>query len=104
MSIFQEFMEDFKHPWALVGVIGQILFFSRFFVQWIVSEKKGKSTIPVVFWYLSLGGGAMLMTYAICQRDLVITLGQGVGLFVYIRNLMLISKAKRRKTEERAAQ
>lgn len=99
MSVLQEFLQVFKHPWAMIGLVGQVLFFSRFFVQWIVSEKKGESTVPIVFWYLSLGGGVMLLTYAICQRDPVITLGQAVGLLVYVRNLMLISKKKRKKEE-----
>lgn len=97
MSFWGEFIDVFRHPLAVVGIVGQVLFFSRFFVQWIVSEKKGESTVPVVFWYLSLGGGLMLMTYALWRRDPIITIGQAVGILVYVRNLMLIFKARRMK-------
>lgn len=103
MSVLQEFLDVLKNPLALFGVVGQVLFFSRFFVQWIISEKKGESTVPVVFWYLSIGGGAMLLTYAIWRRDPIITLGQSVGLLVYTRNLMLIAKAKRAKSKGQPA-
>lgn len=97
LSTLQEFLVPLKNPLALFGLVGQLLFFSRFFVQWIASEKKGKSHIPVVFWYLSLGGGAMLLTYALWRRDAIIALGQAVGILVYVRNLMLIAKEGRNK-------
>jgi lipid-A-disaccharide synthase-like uncharacterized protein len=80
--------------WTAVGIIGQFAFGSRFIVQWIVSEKHGYSVIPVIFWYLSLLGGVILTVYAVGQRDIVFTLGQGLGVFIYIRNLMLIKKNK----------
>jgi lipid-A-disaccharide synthase-like uncharacterized protein len=78
---------------GLLGLLGQILFFSRFLVQWVASEKKGRSTIPLSFWYFSIGGGSLLLIYAIWRRDPVITIGQAVGLLVYIRNLTLIRRA-----------
>ena len=78
----------------MLGLLGQALFFSRFLVQWIASEKKGKSIVPLSFWYLSIGGGALLLFYAIWRKDPVIILGQFVGLFVYVRNLMLIYRHK----------
>jgi len=93
--VITEFLEVLKHPMAVLGIVGQVMFFSRFFVQWLVSEKQKKSTIPVVFWYLSLGGGLMLLSYAVWRRDPIITLGQSVGILVYVRNLMLIYKEKR---------
>jgi len=81
--------------WIAVGFGGQALFFSRFLVQWIVSERRGESVVPVSFWYLSLSGGLTLLTYAIWRLDPVFIAGQSIGCFVYIRNLMLIHRKKR---------
>jgi len=82
------------NAWTAVGFLGQFAFGSRFIVQWIVSEKKGQCHVPVIFWYLSLVGGIILTIYAVGQKDIVFTLGQGLGVFIYIRNLMLINKQK----------
>ena len=76
--------------WVIVGFIGQTAFFMRFLFQWIVSEKKGESFIPIYFWYLSISGGLILLAYAIHIGDPIFTLGQSCGLIVYVRNLMLI--------------
>tara|TARA_B100001173_G_C15713851_1_gene431463 strand:+ start:346 stop:642 length:297 start_codon:yes stop_codon:yes gene_type:complete len=73
-----------------IGFVGQGLFASRFIFQWIYSEKKGESAIPVVFWYLSIFGGIGLLTYAIFRKDPVIIVGQSFGIFIYLRNLILI--------------
>ena len=78
----------------IIGFVGQGLFASRFIVQWIYSEKKGESSIPIVFWYLSIFGGMGLLTYAIFRKDPVIITGQLFGIFIYLRNLILIYKAK----------
>ena len=78
--------------WVIVGFAGQTAFFMRFLFQWIASEKRGESFIPIYFWYLSLTGGAILLVYAIHIGDPVFTLGQSCGLMVYIRNIMLIYK------------
>jgi len=77
-----------------IGFIGQGLFASRFIIQWIYSEKIGKSAIPIVFWYLSIFGGLGLLTYAIFRKDPVIITGQLFGIFIYLRNLILIYKKK----------
>jgi len=77
-----------------IGFIGQGLFASRFIVQWIYSERKGESHIPIIFWYLSILGGIGLLTYAIFRKDPVIILGQSFGIFVYTRNLFLIYKKR----------
>ena len=77
-----------------IGFFGQGLFASRFIIQWIYSEKKGESSIPVLFWYLSIFGGIGLLTYAIFRKDPVIILGQTFGIFIYLRNLYLIYKKK----------
>ena len=94
METLKHFVDVLASPMGMLGMLGQVLFFSRFLVQWIASEKQGKSTIPLSFWYLSIGGGFLLLIYAIWRKDPVITLGQAVGLFVYVRNLMLISRHK----------
>ena len=77
-----------------IGFAGQGLFASRFIIQWIFSEKKGESYIPVIFWYLSIFGGLGLLTYAKFRKDPVIILGQSFGILIYLRNLYLIHKKK----------
>lgn len=81
--------------WIIFGFMGQAAFFMRFLIQWIASEKKKESTIPVAFWYLSLCGGLVLLIYAIHIRDPIFILGQSSGAFIYIRNLILIRKKGR---------
>ena len=78
--------------WLILGFCAQGLFFMRFLVQWIASERRKESVVPVYFWYFSLAGGAMLLTYAIHQEDLVFILGQAGGLVVYSRNLYFIHR------------
>lgn len=80
--------------WLAIGFIGQALFFMRFFVQWIASEKKGESTIPVAFWYFSIGGGLVLLAYSLWRQDPVFIMGQAMGLLIYSRNLFLIHRPK----------
>ena len=75
--------------WLILGFIAQAVFASRFIVQWIVSEKKKRSTVPKIFWYLSLIGSTLLFIYALHLRDPVFMLGQSVNSIIYIRNLML---------------
>jgi lipid-A-disaccharide synthase-like uncharacterized protein len=82
------------HVWALIGYGGQGLFAARFIVQWFQSEKEGRSVIPVAFWYCSLGGGVVLLAYAIYKEEGVFIIGQASGLIVYIRNLWLIAKER----------
>ena len=76
----------------VVGFTGQGLFAMRFIIQWLSSEKQSKSVIPVAFWYFSIGGGAVLLLYAIWRQDPVIICGQGLGLFIYLRNLYFIRR------------
>ncbi len=78
--------------WLGLGLVGQLLFSARFIIQWLVSEYQRRSVIPQVFWYFSLSGGLVLLTYAIHKRDPVFILGQGMGLFVYLRNIVLIRR------------
>ena len=83
----------------LIGFVGQGLFASRFIFQWIYSEKRGESYIPLIFWYLSIFGGLGLLTYAIFRKDPVIIVGQSFGIFIYLRNLILIHNNSKRKNE-----
>ena len=80
-----------------IGFVGQGIFASRFIFQWIYSEKKGERYIPIIFWYLSIFGGLGLLVYAIFRKDPVIIAGQSVGIFIYLRNLILIYKKKNEK-------
>ena len=79
----------------IIGFVGQGLFSARFLIQWVVSEKKGESVIPLPFWYFSLLGGITLFIYAVSKKDLVIMVGQGTGIFIYTRNLYLIYRKRR---------
>ncbi|MGE3920301.1 MAG: lipid-A-disaccharide synthase N-terminal domain-containing protein [Gammaproteobacteria bacterium] len=80
--------------WLCIGFIGQGLFFMRFLIQWLHSERVKKSVIPVAFWYFSLFGGMILFVYAIHIRNPVFIVGQGVGLIVYIRNLYFVFRER----------
>ena len=81
--------------WVIIGFVGQALFGARFIIQWLVSEKKGESTIPLAFWYCSIGGAVVLLAYAIHRQDPVFIVGQSLGSIVYIRNLILIDRKKK---------
>ncbi len=93
ISYFQS-LSTYEISFLIIGFLGQAIFASRFIVQWILSEKKGQSYIPVVFWYLSIFGGSALLIYAIFRKDPVIILGQSFGIFIYLRNLYLIYKSR----------
>lgn len=83
--------------WMIIGFVAQGMFFGRFFIQWIVSEYKGESTVPVAFWIFSVLGGGMLLLYAIHRKDPVFIFGQAGGLVIYFRNLMLIYQNKQKR-------
>lgn len=76
--------------WVMVGLFGQLMFSGRFIVQWIASERVRKSVVPVAFWYFSMAGGLVLLSYAIYRADPVFILGQSLGVIIYSRNLWLI--------------
>jgi lipid-A-disaccharide synthase-like uncharacterized protein len=80
--------------WLIIGFTGQFLFFLRFFFQWLTSEKKKESVIPVSFWYFSICGGLILFFYAVYRKDPVFILGQSLGVFIYARNLYFIHRKK----------
>jgi lipid-A-disaccharide synthase-like uncharacterized protein len=84
-----DILEGLRHPMILLGFAGQIVFSLRFLVQWIQSERAGRSIVPEAFWYLSIAGSMLLLVYALWRRDVVFTLGQSFGFVVYARNLVL---------------
>ena len=79
--------------WLAVGFAGQALFSARFLVQWLASERRGRSVVPLAFWYFSVAGGMTLLAYAMYRRDPVFIVGQLGGLAIYLRNLQLIRAA-----------
>ncbi|PIQ97021.1 MAG: lipid A biosynthesis protein [Nitrospinae bacterium CG11_big_fil_rev_8_21_14_0_20_56_8] len=81
--------------WIIIGFVGQAFFFTRFMIQWIVSERRGESTIPTAFWYCSIGGSMILLLYAIHREDPVFILGQSLGIVIYVRNLILIDRKRK---------
>ena len=80
-----------------IGFSGQAMFFMRFFVQWLYSEKHRRSLIPTAFWYFSLAGSLLLLTYAIIKQDPVFIVGQSTGFIIYTRNLVLIRREQQKK-------
>ena len=91
-------MNQLEIIFLIIGFLGQGIFASRFIFQWLYSEKRGESAIPVIFWYLSIFGGLGLLTYAIFRKDPVIIVGQLFGILIYLRNLILIYN-KRKKVD-----
>lgn len=81
--------------WVILGFVAQGLFTARFLVQWLASEKAGRSVVPMAFWWFSIGGGLLLFVYALYRKDPVFILGQGLGVFIYIRNMQLVFKERR---------
>ena len=89
-------LKQLTDPLFWFGMTAQFLFFMRFIWQWLVSEKKKRSTIPIVFWYFSLAGGMAMFVYGCLRVDLVIMLGQLLAIVIYSRNLMLIYGRQKR--------
>lgn len=92
-ELWNEILEGLRHPMVVVGFAGQVVFSMRFLVQWIQSERAGRSIVPEAFWYLSIVGSMLLLVYALWRRDAVFTLGQSFGFIVYARNLVLHKRA-----------
>lgn len=89
----------YSNLWLGIGLVGQALFFMRFFVQWIASERKRQSVIPMAFWYFSILGGLTLLAYAIYKRDPVFMIGQAAGVLIYGRNIVLSKRASESPSE-----
>ena len=97
MNIDLGFFSFTLTAWLAIGFLGQGLFSMRFIIQWLVSEKAKKSVIPMAFWYFSLAGGTTLFAYACYKEDPVFILGQGLGVFISLRNIYFLLKEKRAK-------
>lgn len=80
--------------WLAFGVVAQLLFTARFIVQWLASEREGKSVMPLAFWFFSMAGGLMTLIYGLVRREPIIIMGQALAIFIYLRNLMLIFRPK----------
>jgi lipid-A-disaccharide synthase-like uncharacterized protein len=85
--------------WLVVGFMGQLAFSARFLVQWLYSEYQKRSVVPEAFWYFSIAGSALLLSYAIYRKDPVFILGQSFGFIVYFRNLHLIYNLRKKLTD-----
>lgn len=92
----------FSMVWVAIGLGGQLAFFGRMAIQWVLSEKQRQSVVPASFWWLSLIGGVFLFTYFVWRQDVVGVLGQSTGVVIYGRNLRLIQKQKRREARRDA--
>ena len=97
VNLFTDFWQlpAWEKLWLAIGIAGQLLFTARFVVQWIASEREKRSVIPIAFWYLSLVGSLILLSYAIYRRDPVFILGFSLNSLIYIRNLWLIYRPGR---------
>jgi lipid-A-disaccharide synthase-like uncharacterized protein len=94
--VYDVFVAKFD-MWLAFGLIAQLLFTARFLVQWIASEKAGKSVIPLSFWIFSMAGGLMTLVYGLARREPIIIIGQALAIIIYIRNLSLINQERRQK-------
>ncbi|MDQ0506135.1 lipid-A-disaccharide synthase N-terminal domain-containing protein [Xanthobacter agilis] len=92
--LHEVFIDQFDW-WTVLGLVAQFMFTMRFVVQWIASEKAQRSVIPFAFWTFSLGGGTLLLVYAIYRRDPVFIAGQALSTFIYIRNLQFALRERR---------
>lgn len=93
-------LDHLRNPWVVVGFAGQVVFSLRFLVQWIASERLQRSVIPMSFWYLSVAGAGLLLTYALYRADPVFILGQLLGFVVYLRNLHLLTRKSPQSSPE----
>ena len=98
LSALQNYLHDVFimqfDGWVALGFLAQALFSMRFLVQWIASERAGRSIIPTAFWLFSIGGGVLLFAYSLYRKDPVFIAGQGLGLFIYVRNLYFVLRER----------
>jgi len=98
-TYFHEVFIDQFDGWMVLGFVAQFMFTMRFVVQWIASERAQRSVIPFAFWTFSLGGGTLLLVYALYRRDPVFIAGQALSTFIYIRNLQFALRERRAARE-----
>jgi lipid-A-disaccharide synthase-like uncharacterized protein len=98
LSALQNYLHDVFvmqfDAWVALGFLAQALFSMRFLVQWIASERAGRSIVPTAFWLFSIGGGVLLFAYSLYRKDPVFIAGQGLGLFIYVRNLYFVMRER----------
>jgi lipid-A-disaccharide synthase-like uncharacterized protein len=94
LGLSQFLANPYEAMWVAIGFFGQFMFMMRFVSQWIASERAKKSVMPEIFWYFSLGGGLIVFVYALHKKDPVFILGQGLGVFIYLRNIYFIWRHK----------
>jgi lipid-A-disaccharide synthase-like uncharacterized protein len=98
LSALQNYLHDVFvmqfDAWVVLGFAAQALFSMRFLVQWIASERAGRSIVPTAFWLFSIGGGVLLFAYSLYRKDPVFIAGQGLGLFIYVRNLYFVMRER----------
>lgn len=99
--LYDVFVQRFDF-WVAFGIVAQLAFAGRFIVQWIESEREGRSVIPLSFWILSIAGGLMTLVYGLVRHDAIIILGQVASNFIYVRNLLLIRRTHQRVSESRS--
>jgi lipid-A-disaccharide synthase-like uncharacterized protein len=100
MAYIASLLSQLNNPWVFIGLFGQFVFFMRFVVQWLASEKKKEVVIPRAFWYLSIGGALITLVYSLYIKDLVFILAQTFSLVIYTRNLMIEHKIFMKATEK----
>jgi lipid-A-disaccharide synthase-like uncharacterized protein len=89
LATLTPYISELLNPWIIIGFLGQFIFFLRFLVQWLLSEKKHAVVVPISFWYLSIVGSLIILIYSIHIKDIVFTTAQILSLFIYARNLAL---------------
>lgn len=92
--LHEVFVQQFD-AWVAVGFLAQALFSARFLVQWIASERAGRSVLPLAFWFFSIAGGVLLLVYALYRKDPVFIAGQALGLLIYARNVHLVFRERK---------
>jgi lipid-A-disaccharide synthase-like uncharacterized protein len=95
---FADIYENHLDWWIILGFVAQAFFTARFVVQWIASERAGRSVVPIAFWFFSIGGGLLLLYYALHRKDPVFIVGQAFGVFVYLRNLQFVLRERKTVT------
>lgn len=102
ISDLSSLLNSILNPWIIIGFAGQFVFFLRFIVQWLASEKEERVVVPVMFWYLSIAGSLIILAYSIHIKDIVFITAQLLSLVIYARNLMFearLSRQSMRKSE-----
>ncbi len=96
MGIFEDMLVKLLTPEGALGLLGNLFFTSRFIVQWVVSERRGESVVPLAFWFLSIGGCITLLTYSVLVKEPILFLGTAPGIVIYTRNIVLLRRAEQR--------